>query len=218
MRYPVLLIRIGSAGLVLAARWSHDGRAPSRGATAILEVERGEWKHDDSEHAVPEQHESPPVLGPAEGPGDFFKRHLEDEFSGRFGRSWDELHPAHQRVVTRERYVMCRSELFDQAGAWAELEQFDVLDVCDDPLDLPEIPEKTSKAVTVQFTLRCGEQTRSATDIVHAIQAGGRWAWILPVSAYRAYEAGSCPGGVVATAPAPREADEPTRTAPAAAS
>ncbi len=218
MRYPVLLIRIGSAGLVLAARWSQDGRAPTRGASATLEVERGDSKHDDGEHEVLVQREPAPVLGPVEGPGDFFKRHLEDEFSGRFGRSWDELHPAHQKVVTRERYVTCRSELFDQAGAWAELERFDVLDVCDDPLDLPEIPEKTSKAVTVQFTLRCGGQTRSSTDTVHAIQAGDRWAWILPVSAYRAYEAGACPGGVVATSPAPRGAGEPVRATSAAVS
>ncbi len=67
MQYPVLLIRIGSAGLVLAARWSQNGRAPTRGTTATLEVEREELQPDALENAVPERPETPPAQVLARG-------------------------------------------------------------------------------------------------------------------------------------------------------
>lgn len=159
---------------MFAARWGENGNGP----------------------AVPTRNgtQNGAALVPSESPGDFLKRHLEYELSGQFGRSWDELHPAHQKVVSRDRYGACRSELFARDAVPARLESFDVLEVEDEPIDLPEIPEQTWKAVRVKFTVRGGAETQLAVDTVHAIQVRNRWTWVLPASAYRAYEEGSAPG------------------------
>ena len=122
------------------------------------------------------------------------QRHLRLESAREFGRSWDELHPAHQQVVTRERYGRCRAELYDRAGVSAELVSFAVLQVEDKSIDRPEIPQKTAKAVKVELVLLSGRRTQSVTNTLHTIQVENRWVWILRKEALRAYQAGSCPG------------------------
>jgi hypothetical protein len=179
MIQPVLLVRIGPGGLSLAARWERNGSI-GNGASTLLQ-----------------QHDEAVVLEPAETPGDFLKRHLECELAREFGRSWDELHPAHQEIVARERYSRCRAELYDRTGVSAELASFDVLEVEDKPIHHPEIPQTTAKAVTVEFVLRGGGRTQSVVETLHAIQVENRWAWILREEALRAYEADSSPGAAV---------------------
>ena len=117
MRQPVVHVRFRSGRLVLGARWATNG------------------------HAQPQAEPDPP-----EGPGDFLRRHLEHELARDFGRSWDELHPADQRIVSRVRYAECRSRLFERAGATGTFASFDVLDVYDEPVESAAIPESTSKA------------------------------------------------------------------------
>lgn len=179
MIQPVLLVRIGPGALSLAARWERNGRN-GNGASTLLQ-----------------QHGETIVLEPAETPGDFFKRHLECELAREFGRSWDELHPAHQKIVTRERYSRCRAELYDRTGVSAELASFGVLEVEDKSIDLPEIPQTTAKAVTVELVLRAGGRTQSVVETLHAIQVENHWVWILSEGALRAYKAGSSPGVAV---------------------
>jgi hypothetical protein len=157
MRHPVVHVRFGSGRLVLGARWSENGVSRARKAPA-----------------------------PAERPGDFLKRHLEYELTGQYGRSWDELHPAHQRVVSRDRYVERRSKLLDRDGVPGGFESFEVLDVHDEPIECPGIPETVSKAVKVGFSL----QGRRGTQTLHAIQIGSRWCWFLRADALREYREG----------------------------
>jgi hypothetical protein len=134
------------------------------------------------------------VVEPGESPEDFFERFLGYELEGEYGRSWDMLHPGHQAVVTRERYEDCREERFEKFGSVSgELVSFDVLEVEDDPLSAPEIPETTSKAVTMKYSVRAGDETETFRDTAYAIQIGSHWVWVLAPGDVRDYKAGSCP-------------------------
>lgn len=163
MLRPVLLVKIGLGGLVFAARWGQNGTGPARSEASDEE------------------------------PEDFLRRHLEYELSGQFARSWDELHPAHQQVVSRERYAQCRSERFERAAAPTELEAFEVLEVADDEVEIAGIPEQSSKAVTAQIAIGVNGRSRSGVETLHAIRVDERWTWVFPATVYRAYAAGSSP-------------------------
>lgn len=168
MLRPVLLVKIGLGGLVFAARWGQNG--------------------------APESGDDTPVEEPAlEEPGDFLRRHLENELSGQFAQSWDDLHPVHQRVVSRDRYAQCRAERFERTGPPTELESFDVLEVTDESIAVAGLPEQISKAVTAHIAMGVNGNSRSGVETLHALHVDGRWAWVFPASVYRAYATGSSP-------------------------
>jgi len=175
---PTLLVKIGLGGLVLAARWGQNGNGYHAGEAPVEETASEE-----------------PMLAERalEEPGDFLRRHLEYELSGDFARSWDDLHPAHQEVVTRERYAECRAELFDRSGPSTELRSFEVLDVTDGTAPIAGIPEPTAKAVTAEITIGVNGDSRSVLDTLHAVHVDGRWTWVFPDRVYRAYASGSSP-------------------------
>ena len=50
-----------------------------------------------------------------------------------------------------------------------------VIEVHDEPLDLIGVPEKISKAVTVEITLTDGEKDETVTDTFHTILIDGQW-------------------------------------------
>jgi hypothetical protein len=163
MLRPILLVKIGLGGLAFAARWGENGNG-SHAETA-----------------------------PPEEPGDFLRRHLQYELRGEFARSWDELHPAHQQVVSRERYAECRAELFERSGPSTELRSFEVVDVTDDTEPIAGISEPSSKAVMAEITIGVNGDSRSTLDTLHAVRVDGRWAWVFPAGVYAAYASGSSP-------------------------
>jgi hypothetical protein len=167
MLRPILLVKIGLGGLVFAARWGQNGN--------------GHHPEEASEALA------------LEGPGDFLRRHLEYELSGEFARSWDDLHPAHQMVVTRERYAECRAELFERSGPTTELRSFEVLEVADDAGPIAGIDEPGAKAVTAEITIGVNGNSRSVLDTLHAVDVDGRWTWVFPERVYDAYASGSRP-------------------------
>jgi hypothetical protein len=126
---------------------------------------------------------------PDEEPGAFLARLLKYEFSGQFHRSYDLLHPGHQALVTRSRYDECSQ---DDIGS-VTLQGVEELDVYDDPISVPDIPEKTSKAVTLRLTLLSGGETEHSTHTFHAVLVNGRWAWFLQTGSLEAYRVGECP-------------------------
>jgi hypothetical protein len=178
MLRPLLLIKVGVGGLAFAARLGQGTQTPQRPAL--------EGPAEPAATASPAE--------PAESAGAFLRRHLEQELTGQFGRSWDELHPAHQQVVSRERYARCRSELYARVGSPGRLEAFEVLGTEDEPIRPAGIPETISKAVTVRLRIGGYGSGQTAAETLHAIPVSGRWTWILSDSAYGAYEAGSHPG------------------------
>jgi hypothetical protein len=171
MLRPILLVKIGLGGLVFAARWGQNGNG----------------RHADEE----------PFEAPVEEPGEFLQRHLEYELSGEFARSWDDLHPAHQQVVTRERYAQCRAELFERSGPSMVLQSFEVVDVTDGAVPIAGVPEPSSKAVTAEITIGFNGNARVSLDTMHAVMVDGRWTWVFPEGVYQAYASGSRPAAAV---------------------
>ncbi len=118
----------------------------------------------------------------AESPSDFIRR-VTTEFSrGQSGRLWDGLLPADQAIVTRARFVAC------QANEGWNLKSIKVLETYDDPVAVgaKSLP---SKAVTVRVTSDDGITTAT----MHAVQANGKWRWVLQSSDRTAYASGKCP-------------------------
>src|SRR5918999_2870804 len=99
------------------------------------------------------------------------KRHVEQEFVGGYGTSWDSLHPRHQRLVTRTEYEECRQGI-DIEGT---LERVLIVDVEDEPLTVYGLrPQTPSKAVEVRVTTDESE----FTDTYHAVRVGNGWRWV----------------------------------------
>jgi hypothetical protein len=122
----------------------------------------------------------------ATGAGSAAVRKYEDLYSGNFGRAWDELHPAHQRIVSRARFAQCAR----QTIAVGDLESIEVLDVFDDDIRVAGLRERRAKAVRVRVSSFHGE---SFTVAEHEVKVGDRWRWILNSAAVAAYRQGRCP-------------------------
>jgi hypothetical protein len=114
-------------------------------------------------------------------------RFLDELYNGSPGSVYATLHPAYQRIVPRSRFVACT-----RAAALGELDSIDVLDVYDDPVQLPGAGRVPAKAVRVRLTSSSGEST---TFVNHEVEVGDRWRWVLNGAAAKAYQAGHCPGG-----------------------
>jgi hypothetical protein len=118
--------------------------------------------------------------------GAAIKRVVEQEYVGAYGAAWDNLHPRHQRFVTRAEYEECRQGI-DIAGT---LEQVLILDVEDDPLTVYGLrPQTPSKAVKVRVTTDESEFTAS----YHVIRVGDGWRWVLTDGAARGFARTDCP-------------------------
>jgi len=113
--------------------------------------------------------------GPRENVGVFMTRILREEINGKWAREWSELHPGHQRLITRSQYVACSRALRTDIGTGAEV--FRVLDVRSEAIDIRGIPQRSSKLVTISFRSR--GSANPLTYRLHAVAVNGRWAWIL---------------------------------------
>jgi hypothetical protein len=125
---------------------------------------------------------------PTENAGDFYKRRLTYDFKRQFGRSWDMLHPAHQKLVSRSRYASCEDERFPIA----QLRKVVVLGIKDAPLDVANIPQKTAKRITLKVTVGIGKQQVSLDRSYHAVDVDGAWRWMLDDGAIAAFRRGLC--------------------------
>lgn len=132
------------------------------------------------------------VSGPKENVGVFMTRILREEIHGQWAQQWSELHPAHQRLITRTQYVACSREMQTNIATGSEV--FRVLDVQDDPIRIQGVPQRTSKLVTINFHQR-GKASGGLTYRLHAVDVGGRWAWILGGRFLTAVAHGRCLNG-----------------------
>jgi hypothetical protein len=122
----------------------------------------------------------------ASGPGAAQVELLENLYGGSFSVAWRDLHPAHQRVAPRPRFVRCSQGVTPRG----QLESIEVLDVFDDDAVIPAVESGERKAVRVRVTSFEGE---ADTFVNHAVKVGDRWRWVLNGSSYRAYRQGRCP-------------------------
>jgi len=127
---------------------------------------------------------------PDENPGAFLERIFGYGISGQNGRLWDVLHPAHQKVVTRKRYVECRSKGHVRG---LKVDSFEVIELSDAEVNAEEVPEKTSKEVTYRVTTSLGDERYTSTQKGYVVQVGDHWVWTLNGDDYRAFKGGTCP-------------------------
>ena len=111
---------------------------------------------------------------------------LDNLFGGRYDLAWKALHPKHQQIAPRSRFVRCSA----QVASSDDLESIEVLDVFDDNSAIPRIQGGETKAVRVRVTSLEGD---SDTFVNHQVEVGEKWRWVLNADAIRAYQRGRCP-------------------------
>jgi hypothetical protein len=122
----------------------------------------------------------------ATGPGAAQVDLLSNLYDGRYGRAWADLHPAHQRIAPRPRFVRCAQAV----APTGDLEAIEVLDVFDDDAEIPAIPDAESRAVRLRVTSFEGE---TDTFVNHSVRVDDRWRWVLNGKSVAAYRQNRCP-------------------------
>lgn len=111
---------------------------------------------------------------------------LDNLFGGRYALAWKALHPRHQRIAPRSRFVRCSA----QVAPTGDLESIEVLDVFDDDAAIPGIEDGETKAVRVRVNSLEGD---SDTFVNHQVEVGEEWRWVLNAEAFKAYQQERCP-------------------------
>jgi hypothetical protein len=114
-------------------------------------------------------------------------QYLEGLYRGDFGAAYDTLHPAYKKIVSRSQFSDCAASTIPVG----QLDSVEILDVFDDPIQIPGAGEQKAKAVRVRITSASGT---AITFVNHEIKVADRWNWVLSDSAASAYQAGRCPG------------------------
>lgn len=130
--------------------------------------------------------------GSAEGPGDpaAFMTSLVEEIAGNdYATAWLTLHPAQQRVATRDVYVSCES----QSPIPGKLSSVTVVDVSDEKVDVAGEGTTAGKAVRLKLSISGVGAPIVLTHTGHAVAVGDHWTWILPPERFAEYKAGRCP-------------------------
>jgi hypothetical protein len=127
---------------------------------------------------------------PRESVGIFMTRILREEINGQWSKQWSELHPGHQKLISRAQYVACSREIGTNVATGKEV--FHVLAVQDEPIHVQGVPQRTSKLVTISFK---APGVSPLTYRLHAVEVSGRWAWILGDRFLAAVDRGKCLDG-----------------------
>ena len=105
----------------------------------------------------------------------FITQILREEIHGQWARQWSELHPGHQRLITRAQYVACSRALDTNIATGKEI--FRVFAIEDQVIHVRGVPQRTAKLVTI--TILQPGRASGLTYRLHAVAVGGRWTWIL---------------------------------------
>jgi hypothetical protein len=132
------------------------------------------------------------VSEPDQDAGDFMKELTERSIRGQYGRIWGSLHPAHQAVVTRDKYDTCERE---SDGGTATRIEVDVEETYQEPVTVEGVGEVDSTAVTLRLSYNNPVTGKPAEEhaTVHAVPVDGEWKWLLAPGDYKAYAKGQCP-------------------------
>lgn len=137
------------------------------------------------------------LAGPADAqppsPEAFMTRVLRLTVEARYAEAWTLLHPGHQRLAPRSRFVRCRST--DPTIARYRLVSARFVQKRLVRIVSPGVPQRTSTQVVLRFRMADGRGTTyPATDAtVRAVWIDTRWAWVLPDGDIPAFSAGRCP-------------------------
>jgi hypothetical protein len=122
------------------------------------------------------------------GAGEFLQRITADHLSGDFSDSWEDLHPAHQKLISQIQFVYCG----EREPPLEEDATVRILSVKPVTKDLPGIPQHRVQSVRIQIRDKQGVVD---TYTSHAVRVGASWKWVLSASFVAAVEAGRCPDG-----------------------
>lgn len=127
---------------------------------------------------------------PSGDPGRFMAGVVKLIGENRYGRAWQTLHPAHQRVAPRAAYVSCEN----LTAIPGHVQSVKVVRVFDEQFQLTNVLRVPSKAVDVKitFTDSISPEPFVVLHTVHAVAVGARWTWVLPPKRFEAYRAGRC--------------------------
>ena len=128
---------------------------------------------------------------PVQKPEEFMSKIVRLTLASRNFEVWALLHPAHQKLVPRSRFLQCRSEPPGTQPTRVVSSVFDGKRY--ERIDVPLIPQHTSTAVRLRLVVARGTIREPATVTVHAVWIGTRWAWYLPAGNIPAFKAGKCP-------------------------
>ena len=132
--------------------------------------------------------------GGSDGPKDpagFMTGLMQEIAANDYAGAWATLHPAHQRVATREAYVACEA----QSPIPGKLSSVSVLDVSDKQVRVAGEPGTVAgKAVRLELSIAgAGPDPIVVTQTSHAVAVAGHWTWILPPERFAEYRAGRRP-------------------------
>jgi hypothetical protein len=118
--------------------------------------------------------------------GTALKTVVELEYLGDYGAAWNMLHPRHQRLVSQQAYVDCRSGIELQGT----LDSILVLDVQDTVLSVYGLRRGTPAK---RVELRVVTDETDYTARYHAVHVDDSWRWVLTDTAARGFEREDCP-------------------------
>jgi hypothetical protein len=123
---------------------------------------------------------------------EFLIRDLHNHFLGQFGRAWESLHPGQRAVIDRNKFTECNSSYYEPLP---QLERITVLESFKEPIVARHVPERTSIAVTLRYTVSFGGRQQTSTATRHVIRHKGQWTTVAADAIVKAYEKGVCPQG-----------------------
>ena len=121
--------------------------------------------------------------------GEFLQRITAEHLSGDFNDTWEDLHPAHQKLISQIQFVYCGERE-------PELED-------DTTVRILSVEPVTQGAPSASRSARCrpcasssATRTASSTRTPRTPSASAAtWRWVLSAAFVRAVESGNCPDG-----------------------
>jgi hypothetical protein len=130
---------------------------------------------------------------PTQTVGLFMTSLIREKATGEYGLAWKSLHPLHQRIAPRAKYLACENK----TAFPGILRNVSVVRVKDEPVLIAgQDHTVASKAVTIRVSVDSPGISKPVvvTDTYHAIAVDGHWTWILTRKNFADYRAGHCPG------------------------
>jgi hypothetical protein len=129
---------------------------------------------------------------PGGGAGDALKKVYTARNTGDYTTYFDLMHPAQQAQITRAAFVSC----LKNKPLTRKLVEVKILDAYDSAISIAGIPQKTAKVVTTRIDTSPLSGKSSVTHTLvtaYAVNAGGKWTWVLPATQLASLKAGNCP-------------------------
>ena len=133
-----------------------------------------------------------PAHGAPEPAGQYVKRLYRLQVGQQFGKVWDTLHPAQQRLVPRKRYAQCETRR--RIGYRLELKKIAVLSTETGRFHLEGTSLRVAATtVRIRIDVLVNDFLNRETIDIHVVAVHGKWRWAMERDTALAYKAGRCP-------------------------